>query len=173
LKNSISKDKKKEYEEARKKLSDDILQISKNLDDKGKKVLKNMVKDHSKTKQWDEEKDIAKVIEYQNKIIEDQEAKVNKVKQGLEGKLAAENHMIEALDQEQRRREKIVRQIKEQAQRQSALSTAVKMASTVVTTLTTISGLIKTINDDTISEGEKVERIATTLVMTLPYLAKE
>lgn len=57
-----------------------------------------------------------------------------------------------------------------QAQRQKAISATVQALGVITTTLITISGIIKTINDDSLTTDEKVERILTTVVTTLPII---
>ena len=119
------------------------------------------------------EKEIQTILDAQNQALLDAKDYEGLIVQGLEGRQAAEDGTLKNLEQEQTRRQLILDQMKEQAERQKAISATVQILSVAVTTLTTISGIVKTINDDTLDEGQKVERIVTTLLTTIPMLVPQ
>lgn len=116
------------------------------------------------------EQEVLDIQQIQNRIIQEQKAQVDLVRQGLEGKQAAEDGTLFKLQEEQAAREKIIEQIQRQASSQMAIQGSIQILSTLVTLLTTINGLFKTANDSSLTLSEKIKQIGTTLLMTLPMI---
>ena len=72
--------------------------------------------------------------------------------------------------QAQEQRERLLQEEVQLKQRQQAISVLVQSLGTVVTLVTTISGIVKTINDDSLTAEEKFKQILTVAVTTLPII---
>lgn len=72
--------------------------------------------------------------------------------------------------QAQEERERLLQEEVQLKQRQQAISALVQSLSTIITLTTTISGIIKTINDDSLTAEEKFKQILTVTITTLPII---
>jgi pyruvate/2-oxoglutarate dehydrogenase complex dihydrolipoamide acyltransferase (E2) component len=72
--------------------------------------------------------------------------------------------------QAQEERERLLQEEVQLKQRQQAISALVQSLSTIITLTTTISGIVKTINDDSLTAEEKFKQILTVAVTTLPII---
>ena len=117
-----------------------------------------------------DENEIKTVLETENYLVQQQQVLTDKVKQGAEGRIAAENNVIQQLKNEQAERERIIQQTIEQAERQNTIAELVKGITALFSLLTAVSGIIETINDDTLSAEEKTKRIFTVALANLPIL---
>lgn len=115
-------------------------------------------------------RDIETILQQQTLDTEEQRAAVEQVVQALEHKKQAENGHLEQLQQEQQARQKIIDQTTEQAKRQQLLSQAVSGLMTVVSLMTTLSGIVQTLNNQDLTAGEKAQAIITTLLVSLPMI---
>lgn len=55
-------------------------------------------------------------------------------------------------------------------ERQNAISSAIQGITAIISLTTQLTGIVKTLNDDSLSGWEKFERVGSTLLMTLPML---
>lgn len=117
-----------------------------------------------------EEGDLNNLIEQQRGLIQQNEQGITDANQALQYRQNIENGHLEQLQQEQQARQRIIDQTTEQAKRQQLLSQAVSGLMTVVSLMTTLSGIIQTLNNQDLTAGEKAEAIITTLLFSLPIL---
>ena len=90
-------------------------------------ALKNVI-----TQKGLEEDQIKAILEAENRTIQNQHGYINKIKQGIEGKKAAENGTLAILEEEQAARERILRQQQEQAEKQLKIQKAVQAVGTAL-----------------------------------------
>ena len=116
------------------------------------------------------EEEINNLIEQQRNLIKQNEQSINDANQALIHRQQAEDGTLERLQQEQQARQRIIDKQTEQAERQRRISQAVSGLMTVVSLMTTLNGVIRTLNNEDLTAGEKAEAIITTLLMTMPML---
>lgn len=117
-----------------------------------------------------EEGELNNLIEQQRSLIQQSEQGIADANQALQYRQNIENGHLEQLQQEQQARQRIIDQTTEQAKRQQLLSQAVSGLMTVVSLMTTLSGIIQTLNNQDLTAGEKAQAIITTLLFSLPML---
>lgn len=110
------------------------------------------------------------ILEEQNNSVTEQTNLVHTLEEAAIHRQQAEDGTLERLKQEQQARQRIIDQTTEQAKRQQLLSQAVSGLMTVVSLMTTLSGIVQTLNNQDLTAGEKAEAIITTLLMTTPML---
>lgn len=110
------------------------------------------------------------ILEEQNNNVTEQTNLVHILEEAAMHRQQAENGTLERLRQEQQARQRLIDQTTEQARRQQLLSQAVSGLMTVVSLITTLNGIIRTLNNEDLTAGEKAEAIITTLLMTMPML---
>lgn len=116
------------------------------------------------------QKEIETIIEAQNQALKEQEGIVNRVKQGLEGRIAAEKGEIEQLKNKNAQEKSQINETEAQKQRQIAIQQTVQGVTALISLFTTLTGIISTINDESLDGWEKFKRISITLLATLPML---
>lgn len=102
-----------------------------------------------------QEKDINIVLEAQKRIRDDQVKQVELIKQGITGKIAAENGTTEALKREQAAREKILQQQQAEKEKQLQIQKAIQLATGGIQAATAIVGALNTGLDETANGAEK------------------
>ena len=103
-----------------------------------------------------QEKDINIVLEAQKRIREDQIRQVELIKQGIAGKIAAENGTTEALKREQAAREKILQQQQAEKEKQLQIQKAIQLATGGIQAATAIVGALNTGLDESATGAEKL-----------------
>lgn len=78
------------------------------------------------------EKENALVLDLEKRLVAEQKEVVQKIKQAIEGKKAAENGTLDILEEEQAARERILRQQQEQAEKQFKIQKAVQAVGTAL-----------------------------------------
>ena len=116
------------------------------------------------------QKEIETIIEAQNQALKEQEGIVNRVNQGLEGRVAAEKKEIEQLKNKNAQDKLRFNETEAQKQRQIAIQKTVQGVTALISLFTTLTGIISTINDESLNGWEKFKRISITLLATLPML---
>ena len=116
------------------------------------------------------EKEIQFILENQKNIRNDINNKVNDLRIAAKGAADEEAGILVDLQNEQTLREKNLQTMQTQVQRQKAISEVVRGTTAVISLLTAASGILKTINDETLSAEEKQKRVFTTLLTNLPLL---
>ena len=117
-----------------------------------------------------EREEIAQIIKSQNTYLEKQRELVNDIKQGLEGRKAAENNVTTALKEQINAENKIVDNTVALKEREKLISNGVKGLTSLLSVTTAISGMIKTIDDKELSTWEKFTRVLTSSVFILPQV---
>lgn len=116
------------------------------------------------------QKEIETIIEAQNQALKEQQQIVERVNQGLEGRQAAENNTLEQLQNKQTQQQSQFDNVEAQKQRQIAIQKTIQGVTTLISLFTTLTGVIETINDESLDGWEKFKRISITLLATLPML---
>jgi hypothetical protein len=114
--------------------------------------------------------DSTDLLQRQNELIVEQEIRVKNLTTALEGKRANEDGSVKAMKEYNEAANKAADDEVKKAQRQQALSATVQLLTTAVQIGTVFSGIIKTINNDSLSAGEKIQAIATTLLTSAPMI---
>ena len=83
---------------------------------------------------------------------------------------AAENDAQEEIQETLNKQQALYKTEIDTNSRKGQITELVQGFSTLVSLLTTISGIVKTLNDEDLTAGEKAERIITTLVASLPMV---
>ena len=123
-----------------------------------------------RTEQRVTEEDIKKIIELQNQAIQTQEQYVNRINQGIEGKKAAENGVLAQKEAELKAQKTLVQEEQRQAEIRQKSQSYVKALSTSVITLQAISGIVKTISDDSLSFSDKIGQLFSLAAFNLPII---
>jgi len=82
-----------------------------------------------------------------------------KINQAIEARQAEESGELQKIKERNAAQEEYLNQIEQQKTRQIAIQESVKLISSLVASITAISGIIKTINDDSLSLEDKISRI--------------
>ena len=93
-----------------------------------------------------------------------------RLKVAIQQRTFYESESYKQLQLEQQARDRIIQQAQQQAERQKAITASVEGVTSLVSLLTTASGIFSTITDDSLSGWEKFTQITTTLLMTLPMI---
>lgn len=105
-----------------------------------------------------------------NEKLEHQYQTEDNINEAIRLRQFLESDEYQAVKQAQEEREAAINERERLAERQKAISATVQALGVVVTTITTISGIIKTINDDSLTAEEKIKQILTVAVTTLPII---
>lgn len=116
------------------------------------------------------EDEIKFVLDTQRNIRNDINNKVQQLKIGAQGVADEESGILIDLQNEQALREKNLQTMQEQVERQKQISQLVQGVTALASLLTSLSGIVKTLNDDSLSAGEKAERVITVLISNIPIL---
>ena len=116
------------------------------------------------------EDDIQFILESQKNVRDQISQRVQELKVGAKGVADEEASLLDKLVTEQTLREKNVQTMQTQIQRQKEISTIVQGLTSIVSLLTSVSGIIETINDEELDTEEKVKRIIPTLTSGLVVL---
>lgn len=125
-----------------------------------KKTLNKIIGDSKRTLTKEQIKEVADIEEKAQKRINAVLENQYEVRQKLieESELSAD-----AADNEARKREKIFKEETDQANRQKAVSDVITGFSALIQVGTVLSGVVKTLNDETATTGEKLAQIATVM----------
>ena len=93
-----------------------------------------------------------------------------RLKVAIQQRTFYESENYKQLQLEQQARDRIIQQAQQQAERQKAITASVEGVTSLVSLLTTASGIFSIITDDSLSGWEKFTQITTTLLMTLPMI---
>ena len=93
-----------------------------------------------------------------------------RLKVAIQQRTFYESESYKQLQLEQQARDRLIQQAQQQAERQKAITASVEGVTSLVSLLTTVSGVFSTITDDSLSGWEKFTQITTTLLMTLPMI---
>ena len=104
------------------------------------------------------------------KKLETQYSQEQRLNEAIQQRTFYESENYQNLLREQEARDRIIQQAEQQAERQQAISNVVQNISSLVGLLTTATGIISTLNDDSLSGWEKFTQISTTLIMSLPLI---
>lgn len=116
------------------------------------------------------EEEIQKVQQAQENAIQNQSNLIEKLKQGIAGLKAQENGRLDSLKaQLDALRGEADKPIEIKIQQQ-AISNVVRGVTAFAMTLQTVSGIVKTLGDDSLTAGEKISRVLSTLLISLPIL---
>lgn len=102
--------------------------------------------------------------------LETQYSQEQRLNEAIQQRTFYESESYQNLLREQEARDRIIQQAQQQAERQQAISNVVQNISSLVGLLTTATGIISTLNDDSLSGWEKFTQISTTLIMSLPLI---
>lgn len=114
--------------------------------------------------------DINLILETQRNIRNDIKKQVNDLKIAAKGAADEEANILTDLQNEQELREKNLQIMQKQAERQKQISQLVQGITALASLLTSLSGIVKTLNDDSLTAGEKAERVITVLISNIPIL---
>lgn len=110
------------------------------------------------------------LIQGQNNLIADQQNRVGTLSNAIKNKTFYESEGYKNLQLEQQARDRLIQQAQQQAEKQKAITASVEGITTLISLLTTASGIFSTIADEDLTVWEKFGQITTTLLMTLPLL---
>lgn len=147
-------------EERRKAVIQSIQHLSNNTllsQEQRKAVQDAIIKLENGSKLNNEE--IRKIIEAQNVLLKNQQGIVNRVKQGYEGRKAAEDGTLQQLKDQQAARERIVKQEQDSNARQIDIQNAVKVTTGMVQSLSSLIGGISTALDESATASEKLNGV--------------
>lgn len=116
------------------------------------------------------EEEINNSIIEQKELLQSNQQSINNANQALTYRQQIENGELDTLVQQRNALENIEQLEINRAARQKAISEAVNGLTSITMLLTTTSGIIKTLGDETLSTGEKVERVTSTLLVSLPLI---
>lgn len=116
------------------------------------------------------EEEITVLLKEQENYLNLQKEQTARIKQGLEGRKAAEQGLTQELIRQRDAEQDYIDKKVALAERQKIISEGVKGLTSLVSLTISLSGLIKTINDDSLSATEKFERILPVLLMAAPQL---
>ena len=111
------------------------------------------------------QQEIEAIIKAQNDKLIEQKELVNQIERGLEEKQQVEDAKVS-----QKADEDYLKEIEHQKARQQAIQGVVQGLTSVIYIMTSLSGIIETINDDTLTAEEKTKRVLTTLLAMLPMV---
>ena len=117
-----------------------------------------------------DEQEIQFILENQKNVRNDISNKVNELKIGAQGVADEESGILIDLQNEQILREKNLQAMQAQVERQKQISQLVQGVTALTSLLVSLSGIVETLNDDSLSAGEKVERVIAVLMSNLPIL---
>ena len=101
------------------------------------------------------EEQIAEVLKIQEQVLNRQRQRVADLKQGAEGRKAAEDGTLDKLKQEQAAREKLLQQQQQQKEKQLQIQKAVQRTSAFIQAATAIVGSLNTMFDESATGAEK------------------
>jgi hypothetical protein len=110
------------------------------------------------------------ILDSQKNIRDDINNKVQQLKIGAKGVADEEAGILTDLQNEQSLREQNLQIMQSQVERQARISQIVQGMTSLVSLLTSVSGILKTLNDEDLTAGEKAERIISVLITSLPIL---
>ena len=116
------------------------------------------------------EEDIKFILDNQKNIRDQINQEVNELKIGAKGAADEESSILVDLQNEQILREKNLQTMQAQVERQKQISQLVQGITALTSLLTSLGGVIKTLNDDSLTAGEKAERVITVLISNIPIL---
>ena len=102
------------------------------------------------------EQQVKVILDAENMVLENQKNTVSQVKQGIEGKKAAEEGVLQKLKEEQAAREKILQQQQQEKERQLKIQKAIQLATGGVQAATAIVGALNTGLDESATGAEKL-----------------
>ena len=111
--------------------------------------------------------------EHANAIEQKLQAQYNqeeRLKVAIQQRTFYESESYKQLQLEQQARDRIILQAQQQAEKQKAITASVEGITTLISLLTTASGIFSTVADEDLTVWEKFGQITTTLLMTLPLL---
>lgn len=110
------------------------------------------------------------ILQGQYQLLDNEEDQYNKINTALQLKKFFESDTYQQLLKEQQAREKLIAQQQEQAAKQQAIAGVIQGLSTIGTAISTVTGLWKTMGDESLSAREKSERFFTTALTMLPMI---
>lgn len=114
--------------------------------------------------------DILNIQRLQRNLTDEQRALVSQLRVGAQGVADAEAGVYSELINQRNAREVLLQQQIQEREQAQLMSNMTQGISTLTIGLTTISGIIKTINNESMSTEDKVEIIFSSLLTTLPML---
>ena len=120
-------------------------------------------------KSADSQVHIQALLDAQNKEYENQINKINQLKQGIDGVKAKEGELYNKQLQYNQTEAYMNSELKK-GNREQQIQQGIKGLTSLVSLTISLSGLIKTINDDSLSGIEKFERVLPMLLTTAPQL---
>ena len=145
------------------------LQVSDVITEEQKEALKKASNDIEKTSGLTQE-NIKNILVIQNQLLEQQVQYENKIKQAAEGARAAESGETQEIQNQINATRNLVDAEHEVANTRMKMADAVTALSTITMMITSLSGIVKTLGDDSLTTGEKLERVFTTLLFALPMV---
>ena len=116
------------------------------------------------------EEEVKFVLDNQKLVRSEINSQIEQLKIGAKGVADEEAGLLVNLQSEQILREKNLQAMQQQAERQKQISELVQGISSIISLLTSVSGIIETIGDDSLDTGEKIKRVLTVLTSMLPTL---
>lgn len=124
---------------------------------------------------YDQDRDISwTLISQKGEAIEatlqQQYTQEEQLQEAIKQRTFLESQDYQQLLREQEARETLIRQAEQQAERQKAITATVQGITTLVSLLTSLSGIYSTMTNEDLTGWEKFSQISMTLLMTLPML---
>ena len=117
-----------------------------------------------------EHEQVNQLVEQQRILVQNTEQSVIDGNRALQQREAIENGELENLQRQQAARENLINLSVQQAERQGAINATIQGIGILTSGLTTIAGIIRTINNESMSLGEKVSAIFTSMMFMLPQI---
>lgn len=113
---------------------------------------------------------LEKLLNGENAAYKNQEEYLQRLTEAIKNKQFYESEEYKVLKQQQELRKKELDQQIANREQQQAISGTIQGITALTMSLTTISGIVKTLGDDSLTAGEKAERVITTLLFSTPML---
>ena len=118
------------------------------------------------------EEEITVLLKEQENYLNLQKEQTERIRQGLEGRKAAEQGLTQELIRQRDAEQDYVDKKVALAERQQAISGLVQGFTSLISLGTMLSGVIDTINDSTATTEDKIKRILPVVLMSLPIIIK-
>ena len=114
--------------------------------------------------------DINFLLEIQRRVRADINTKVQALQTGMQGIADKESGVLADLQQEQSLREKNLQTMQQQAERQAKISQTIQGVTSLVSLVTSLTGIVQTLNSEDLTAGEKFSQVLTVAVGSLPLI---
>ena len=116
------------------------------------------------------EEQIKQILDLENISLKEQSQLMDRIRQGMEGKKAAEDGTLDRLKAEKEALEGLANEEQKRAGIRQNAQDYVRALSSTVMILTSISGVIKTLSDDSLTLEDRITSIFSSLAINLPII---